>query len=165
VNRIDTAIEIDAPPAAVWAVLRDFESYPEWNPFVRIVGRPNPGARLRVTLTPPGRSSTTFRPTVIAHERDRELRWRGSLGLRGLYDGEHRLLLEPVDDGARTRFVHDETFSGLLVGPINLLVGESTRRGFEAMNEALKARVEWRAATGARDGDATANGTGTPTAA
>jgi hypothetical protein len=146
-NRIDTSIEIDAPPSAVWAVLRDFDSYPEWNPFVRVMGRPNVGAHLRVELRPPGGRPTRFEPTVTAVEREREFRWQGHLLTRGIYDGEHVFRLEPLADG-RTRFVHAESFSGLLVWPINRLFGGRFVRGFESMNEALKSRVESLAAAG-----------------
>jgi len=31
-RRIATAVDIDAPAAAIWRVLVDFPTYPEWNP-------------------------------------------------------------------------------------------------------------------------------------
>jgi uncharacterized protein YndB with AHSA1/START domain len=47
-REIATGIEIDAPPASVWAVLSDFSSYPEWNTFLRWVeGRIAEGERIR----------------------------------------------------------------------------------------------------------------------
>ena len=33
-NALRAEIEIDAEPARVWAILMDFEAYPEWNPFI-----------------------------------------------------------------------------------------------------------------------------------
>ena len=46
---IDTAIEIDAPPCAVYDVLADFDRYPEWNPYhVRVRGGLEVGAPLEV---------------------------------------------------------------------------------------------------------------------
>jgi hypothetical protein len=62
--------------------------------------------------------------------------------MRGLFDGEHAFLLDPIDAG-HMRFRQEERFSGLFVPLIvrgDLL--ESTRRGFIAMDEALKARAE-----------------------
>lgn len=139
-QRISTASYIAAPPEVVWDVLRDFRRYDEWNPFMSVVGRPNAGARLVVELRPPGRRTVRFRPRVTAVVPERELRWRGSLGLPGLYDGEHQFRLEPADGG--TEFRHEETFSGALVAPINRWTRGATERGFEAMNAALKARAE-----------------------
>jgi hypothetical protein len=143
VRAIETEIEIDAPPARVWAVLIDFATYPTWNPFVRrIAGEPSTGARLDVLLGPPGKRPMRFRPTVLRAEPERELRWLGHLLVRGLFDGEHAFELEPL--GAdRTRLRQSERFGGLLVPLVGGLLAE-TRRGFVAMNEALKARAEQR---------------------
>jgi hypothetical protein len=141
VNAIETQIDIEAPPEKVWAALLDFASYPSWNPFIpAISGEPAPGARLEVRLRPPGGAGMTVRPTVLEATPGRRLRWLGKLGVRGIFDGEHRFELEPLA-GGRTRFTHAERFSGLLV-PLLGGVLRSTERGFRAMNDALKARVE-----------------------
>lgn len=151
-QRIETETTIDAPPAAVWEALVDFERYPEWNPFLRVRGRPNLGAHLLVELRPPDGRATQFRPTVTVADAGRELRWLGHLFVAGLYDGEHEFRLE--DDGAGgTRFVHAETFRGLLVPLVNRLIGKRVERGFVAMNTALKRRVEDTAAGSAVEPD------------
>lgn len=138
---ISTTIDIDASPHDVWAVLTDFASYGEWNPFMdRIDGTPEVGTKLAVHLTPPGGRALTFRPTVLAATADEELRWLGTLGVAGLFDGEHSFGLSRNADGT-TRLVHAERFSGLLVA---LLKGttRNSHAGFDAFNQALKQRVE-----------------------
>jgi hypothetical protein len=141
VRTIETVIEIAAPPESVWASLVDFAAYGSWNPFIRsIEGEPTPGARLKVRIEPPGRSGMTFKPTVLEAAPGRRLRWLGTVGVRGVLDGEHRFELEPLA-GGRTRFTHSEQFRGVLV-PVFAGMLADTRRGFEAMNAALKARVE-----------------------
>ena len=140
-KEIRTSIDIDAPPAAVWATLTDFDSYPEWNRFMRVEGRLNPGARLLVELRPPGARGAAFRPTVTRVEREREFEWRGHLFVPGLFDGDHGFALADLGDG-RTRLTHAETFRGVLAGPLTRYYGGPTERGFCEMNEALKARVE-----------------------
>jgi hypothetical protein len=134
-------IEIDAPSSRVWQVVSDFESYPDWNPFIRsISGRRERGAKLEVRIAPPGGRPMTFRPKVQSLEEGRELRWLGRLLVPGLFDGEHRLLVEPLDPN-RSRFVQSERFSGLLVGLLRGVL-ERTEAGFEQMNRALKQRAE-----------------------
>ena len=109
---IDTEIVIDAPPERVWEVLTRFESFPDWNPFIRrIDGEPAVGSKLEVELEPPGGRGMTFRPRVVVVEANRELRWLGRLLLPRIADGEHSLTLEPLDN-ERTRFVHREEFRG-----------------------------------------------------
>jgi hypothetical protein len=136
-----TSVDVDAPPERVWAVLTAFDRYPEWNPTMRIRGRPNLGAHLDVELHLPDARPRAFRPTVTRVDRPHELRWLGHLFVPGLYDGEHRFRVEDLGDG-RSRLHHGESFSGLLVAPINRLLGSRVRRGFEAMNEALRERAE-----------------------
>ena len=139
---IETSIEIDAPPARVWEVFADFDSYPDWNPFVAwLTGKVEVGERIEARLTPPGGTAMTFKPRVTAFDQRRELRWLGNLLIPGLFDGEHQFVLEPID-GDRTRFVQRENFTGILVPIILRMVGKSTKAGFEAMNSALKSRVE-----------------------
>ncbi|RDI71684.1 SRPBCC domain-containing protein [Halopelagius longus] len=137
-----TTISIDAAPERVWEVLTDFERYPEWNPFMRIMGRANEGARIAVELRPPEGRTASFRATVTASEYGRRLEWVGHLGVRGLFDGRHRFVLEPDADGERTTLTHAETFRGVLSGLLFRVVGENTEAGFRQMNEALKARAE-----------------------
>jgi len=142
VKAIETSIEIDAPPARVWEVFADFESYPDWNPFVAsLEGRVEVGERIVARLTPPDGKAMTFKPRVKAFDRPREFRWLGNLLIPGLFDGEHQFLLEPIG-GSRTRFVQREDFTGILVPPVLRMVGESTKQGFDAMNAALKQQVE-----------------------
>ena len=134
-------IEIDAGPARVWEILTDLGSYSRWNPFMtRASGDLSPGGRLLVHITPPEARAMTFRPTVLAVEPQRELRWLGHLILPGLFDGEHRLALEPLGQD-RTRFVQEETFQGILVSRLCKVL-DRTEEGFGAMNEALKRRAE-----------------------
>ena len=69
-----------------------------------------------------------FAPTILSVRPDRELRWLGRFFVRGLFDGEHYFLLEPLNE-RRTRFIQGETFSGLLVGPLSGVL-PATRTGF-----------------------------------
>ena len=140
-RELRSEIEIDAPPERVWEVLTDFDSYDEWNPFIRrISGAPLEGERLEVRIEPPGGRAMTFKPTVLTAKPNRELRWLGRFLLPGLFDGEHRLEVEPRSDQG-SRFVQSERFNGLLV-PLFGGGLDKTAEGFRQMNAALKQRVE-----------------------
>ena len=138
---IETSIEIGAPPDAVWDALMDFERFPEWNPYLTgIEGTPAKGERLEVSMVLPGRKAMVFRPTVLRVEQRREFRWLGHMLVPGVFDGEH--IFELTDLGGRTRFVQREEFRGFLAPLMLGMVGEGTKEGFVAMNEALRDRVE-----------------------
>jgi hypothetical protein len=140
VTELTETIDINASPERVWAVLTAFDAYPEWNPFIRrISGTPTQGSKLEVRIEPPGGRGMTFKPTVLAAEPERELRWLGRVLLPGILDGEHSLRIEPVGEG-HVRFVQSERFSGALAPLFGKTLGR-TKRGFAAMNEALKRRV------------------------
>jgi hypothetical protein len=143
-------IEINASAQRVWDVLMDFAAYPQWNPFIReISGKPEDGERLRAVMHPPESRPSTFRPKVISarspnYQPPFQFRWRGSLVIPGIFDGEHYFILEPLDMG-KTRFIHGEKFTGLLVPYLwERMLHTKVRRGFGEMNLALKERAEKR---------------------
>ena len=147
-KELRTEIEFDGTPEEVWAVIADVPAYPEWNPFIeRIDGELRVGAKLDVRLQPVDEREITMHPTVLAAEPGRELRWRGHLVVPGMFDGEHRFLIEEAGPG-RVRFVQSECFGGILLPFLwEKLRDGGTAKGFRAMNEALARRVaELRAA-------------------
>ena len=141
-KELRSEIEIQASAERVWQLLTDFPSFPQWNPFIRKAsGAIRVGERLEVYIQPSGASGMTFRPTVLKAEPNRELRWLGHLLISGLFDGEHSFTIEPLGEG-RVRFTQREVFTGLLVPLFARGLDTDTRRGFEEMNQALKARAE-----------------------
>jgi hypothetical protein len=136
-KELRTEIEINAPAERVWKNLTDTDKFPEWNPFIRsFKGKLAKGETIEVVL---GEGKTmTFRPTILELTPNRTFRWLGKLFVGGLFDGEHIFELEPLGTNA-VRFIQREKFNGILVPLFNF---DSTRRGFEAMNLALKKRSE-----------------------
>lgn len=139
---IKTQIIMNATPDKVWAVLTDFENYPNWNHFIKsITGEPKVGNQITVTIIPPEAKSMTFKPSVLTFEPNKEFRWIGRLLFKGVFDGEHKF--ELIDNGnGTTIFNHSETFKGILVSFFKKQLESSTRKGFELMNENLKKCVE-----------------------
>jgi len=86
----------------------------------------------------------TFSPVIQTFLPNEHLHWRGRLlGVPWLFTGHHHFILHPTKTG--TRFEQSEQFSGILALVLYWIgsnVYETTQRGFELMNYALKARVE-----------------------
>jgi len=137
-----TEVEIAAPIEVVWETLTDLATYPDWNPFiVSAQGRAEVGERLTNRMQPPGGTAITFKPTVTVVEPAATLEWLGRLGLPGIFDGRHRFDLTPSEHGG-TLVTQSEEFDGILVRFMRTSLDTKTKAGFEAMNAALKARVE-----------------------
>lgn len=144
---IHTEIEIDAPAPLVWELLTDLAGYERWNPFVqKAEGTIGPGEKLTVSPRDSSGRSYTFTPTVKQFEEGRLFSWFGSVLHPALMGGDHSFELVPLE-GARTRLIHDEVFSGLLLPLIILFAANKTRTGFEEMNLAIKQEAERRALT------------------
>jgi hypothetical protein len=141
-RELSTEIEFEGTPQEVWDVLTDLPAYAHWNPFIKkIDGEPRTGAKLEVRMEPEGERAMTFRPTVLTVEPGREFKWLGHLLVPGIFDGEHRWLIEEIEPG-RVRFTQSERFGGILVPLLwKKLRDGGTAKGFRAMNEALAARV------------------------
>jgi hypothetical protein len=136
---VSATIEIAAPPLAVWAVLTDLARYPEWNPlFPEASGEVAVGKRIRLRgVHPANGRMMTVQPRILAAEPGVELRWAASLP--GIISGEHSFVLSPANDG--TRLVQSESLRGLLTAFAGKTVARS-EASFQALNEALKKRVE-----------------------
>ena len=141
-KELRTEIEFEGTPQEVWDVLADLPAYAEWNPFIKkIEGEAETGAKLEVRMEPEGERAMTFRPTVLSAEPGRELKWLGHLLVPGIFDGEHRWLIEDAGSG-KVRFTQSERFGGILVPFLwKKLRDGGTAKGFRAMNEALARRV------------------------
>jgi hypothetical protein len=119
----------------------NFDNYPKWNPFITsISGEPKLGSRLTVSIKPPGGKGMTFKPNILTLEANKEFRWKGKLGINGIFDGEHYFILESVDKDI-TKFIHGEKFSGLLVPFVRKML-DKTQKGFQLMNESIKNECE-----------------------
>lgn len=139
---IETEIIINSTPEKVWKVLMDLERYPEWNPFVtEISGVPRKGEILSVVIKTGKDSQMRFTPTVVEVEDHCKFAWLGSFIFRGLFDGRHEFRIKKIGE-KMTRFIHRESFRGVLTPVFMWAIEANTRRGFQEMNEALKRRVE-----------------------
>ncbi len=141
-REIVTEIHIQASADTVWAILTDFGSYHNWNPFIQQAkGEAIVGQRLENRPKVSKGRGVVFRPVVTKVVPGRELRWYGHFLIPGLSDGEHIFEIEPSGRQG-VRLVHRQTFKGLLVPMLWPLLGGKARSGFMRMNEALKEESE-----------------------
>ncbi len=141
-KEIKTEIVIKATPETIWAILTDFQKYPEWNPFIKsISGEAVVGKKIVAKITPPGTKGSTFHPKVLAFATNKEFRWLGHFLFPGLFDGEHKFELIDNGDGTTT-FIQSEKFKGVLVGLFKKMLDHNTVDGFNQMNRKLKELAE-----------------------
>jgi hypothetical protein len=136
-QKVVTRISIAAPPAKVWAILTDFDSYSAWNPFItRITGKPAVGEVITADLHTTNIKPRTVQAKILIVDPQHQLRWLGTLP--GLFSGEHYWRMRERPDGGAD-LEQGEVFRGVLVPFIK---PERLRVDYEAMNQALKARAE-----------------------
>lgn len=133
-----SSVTIDAPVEKVWKILTDTAAWPQWDPNCeRIDGDGSIlGNKIKIfTRLKPG---VGFAVRVRRVEPGRRLVWGAGMPL-GLFNGERTFTLEA--EGARTRFVTREIFSG----PMLVLIGRSIpdlTKPFHQFTAGLKARAE-----------------------
>lgn len=142
-GELESRIVIHSSPEDIWAVLTDFDTYPEWNPFIKkIQGVLREGSRLTISMEPPGSVGMNIKPVLLMVNPCNELRWLGHFLFPGLLDGEHVFQILDKGDGT-CLFIQREYFSGFLLPLIEKMMMKSTGEGFIQMNEALRDRVEY----------------------
>ncbi|MFT4601550.1 MAG: hypothetical protein ACI857_001731 [Arenicella sp.] len=139
---IETSIILKANTAKVWQELMNFDSYPEWNPFItKLSGEAIESKQIEAHIKLGSKKVQKFKPEVLTVSINKEFRWKGKLFFKGLFDGEHYFILEELEDNT-CKFVHGERFSGLFSKLILSMIIDDTKAGFEKMNQALKELVE-----------------------
>lgn len=141
-EQIEVQITINAPVEVIWKVLSDFKSYPQWSPTIaEFYGEPQVGKRTKVLLIQPGSTGIKMNPIFLKIAENKELRWKGSLFVKGLFDGEHYFLIKRISQN-QSQIIQGECFSGLLIPFLKKMIHGNTKKGFELFNKALKERVE-----------------------
>ena len=139
-KEFNTEIDIEASPERVWQVFTDLSSYREWNPFIKEAsGELSVGSELKMFLQPPGGRGMQFHPFVLTVIPNVQVTWRGHIP--GVFTGEHTFKLEPLGEN-RTRFTQHSKFTGLAAKFVGNKFVTGGHQGFEAMEVALKKRVE-----------------------
>lgn len=136
--RVETTVDIAAPPERVWAVMTDIERWPEWTASVERAERLDDGplrlssrARLKQPRFPP----VVWEVTEL--EPGQSFSWTAkSVGLTSV--GRHRVVPRP--GGATvTLALHQE---GPLAAIMGFLTKNLTRRYVRTEAEGLKRRCE-----------------------
>jgi len=65
------------------------------------------GAQLKVACKQPNGKMLKFKPTVLNFDRNKEFRWKGKFGIKGIFDGQHYFKLEKLSKN-QTKFIHRE---------------------------------------------------------
>ncbi|NQS99051.1 MAG: SRPBCC domain-containing protein [candidate division Zixibacteria bacterium] len=139
---MDTKIEIHTPIERVWEILTDFDSYPDWNPFIRrIEGEVKEGTRLEIFLQPASKKGKTCRQKVNKVVPPTELLWIKRMIIPGLLTREHIFSLERLSQ-ISTLLVHREHYFGILIPFLRQSLQKKTQQNFEMMNSALMKRAE-----------------------
>jgi hypothetical protein len=139
----ESAVDIDAPPTAVWDVLLDLGHWPDWDSGVLdVTGSPALGAKVAARVAAnPGRA---FPVRVVELTAPSAMTWRGGMPL-GLFTGTRTYRITPTAAGSR--FVMREEYTGPLAGLVTKSVPD-LQPSFDRFTGGLKARVEGLPAAG-----------------
>jgi len=138
---IENRIGVQASAEDIWRIVADLPSWEAWNPlYPKAAGEIRIGSKLALTLVLPGQPPQEIRPTVLDWVPNEQLHWRLSM-LGGLMKTTRYIEIEQLAE--RSCIVSNgEIFGGLMGPSVARRLGRAIRRGFVAMNEALKARAE-----------------------
>lgn len=143
--RSDVAVEIDACPEHVWAVLTDVSRWPQWTSAVREVrlldgATLGPGGVVRIRAA--GLPDRTWR--VSEYSRHRAFTWAADgLGARSRV----AFSLRRADDRTgvpRTRLVIEHERTGPVATAVTAVTRRATARHLHALAEGLRLRCEQR---------------------
>ncbi len=142
-HEIRTEIEIDAPPEKVWAVLSDINSWHEWSPIVNdSSGDASLGSTLSITMIGEKeyQDGPEYHPIITHLDAPKVFHWQAVMMSGIVMTNDKVIELEGTSVG--TRLIHKELFKGMIVPIFRNKFDENVPHMLNAMNEALKTRVE-----------------------
>ena len=139
--RVEDRIGIQAPAEVIWEIVQDLDHWSDWNPtYPKAAGQVRIGEVLDVTLALEGQTPQQLKPRVLDWIPNEQLHWEMRM-MGGMIKTIRYIEIEAL--GPENCVVNNgEIFGGLMGPSLGKRVGRSVRRGFKAMNEALKARAE-----------------------
>ena len=147
VARVERAIHIAAPPAAVYAIVSDLRRYPEWSPWQELdpatayafEGAENGvGQKLTWSSTNPQVGKGT--QTIVALDPDRAVRMELDVGPMGKAQSE--LVLSPVDTGTVVVWRFEKPVEGVLERWMSLMFDRTVGADYVRGLSLLKKRAE-----------------------
>lgn len=139
--RVEHRIGVQAPADAIWEIVHDLGRWSEWNPtYPQAAGEVRIGNILTLTLALPGQPNQDLKAKVLDWVPNEQLHWQLSM-MGGLIRTLRYIEITPLTEVACI-VDNGEIFGGLMGPSLGKRMGRTVRRGFEAMNEALKARAE-----------------------
>lgn len=142
-QEIKTDIEISAPPAKVWAILKDIDNWQEWSPIIKDShGIAAVGSELTIAMIgkEAGEDGPVYNPIITELDEPNRLRWRAHMLTGFIFTNYKVLELEETSSG--TRLTHKEMFKGLLAPIFCGQMEKGVPPMLNAMNQALKTRSE-----------------------
>jgi len=139
--RVEDRIGIQAPAEIIWEVIADLDRWQDWNlTYPKAAGVIRIGEPLTLTLALPGQAQQEIRPRVLDWVPNEQLHWQLSM-LGGMIKTLRYIEIEALAE-AGCVIDNGEIFGGLMGPSLGRRMAGPVRRGFHAMNEALKARAE-----------------------
>jgi hypothetical protein len=147
--KIEHRLGVQAPPEAIWSVVSDLEGWRDWNPlYPKAEGAIRIGATLTLELALPETAPRTIRPVVLDWVPNEQILWKQTM-FGGLVNTTRYMEIEQLAEAACI-FSNGEIFGGPGGALVARRLRRSTRAGFAAMGEAVKALAEarWREGRG-----------------
>ena len=136
-----STVEIHAGAGSIWEEINKFEAWETWNPlYVESKGSLVEGNTLQFAVQLPGMSPQGGKALVTTVLPEEFVRYEIK-GLGGLIHGTRFIEIQPL--AANHCLVANGEIMGGALGPVLFrFLGERVRQGLEAMNLALKSRLE-----------------------
>ncbi|MDO9474223.1 MAG: SRPBCC domain-containing protein [Caulobacter sp.] len=139
--KLERRIGIQAPDEIVWELLSDVPGWATWNPlYPRAEGEIRIGHRWDLDLALPGQTLRTIKPVILDWAPYDHIHWRLDM-MRGWMRTVRFLEIEKMGE-ENVIFSNGEIFDGWLGPSAARRLRRPILDGFEALNEALKARAE-----------------------